>query len=108
MFSWLGTTDPNRLNAYAAIAAATVAVAALVIPALWHFVSRPHLAVDYENRRRWRRRSPIAETSVVALFIRVRVTNNGWRSAKAVTGVLSELLESDGSPVLDIDPFILH
>jgi|GEM_PF-3617488 len=103
--AWLTAIDPNRLNAYAALAAAAVALVALIAPLLWRVLSSPRLDVDFENRRRWRRHGQSGQ--VLSLYFRVRVTNTGWRSAVAVTGVLAELLDASGNPVLEIDPFIL-
>ena len=57
------------------------------------------LAVDFENRPMWRRKTKIGSAGAKdGLFLRVRVRNSGWRTAHGVTGGLAEKLDGYGVP----------
>lgn len=108
MAGWFVNTSDERLAAYAALAAATVALSIPLVRAWKSWIYRPVINIDFENRARWRRASKIEKTGENGLFFRVRVWNSGWTTAHGLRGRMSEIFDACGERVEPFDPVDLH
>lgn len=109
MFGWIPSERANELAALAAAAAVLIALGLPIVQAWWRWFNRPVLVADFQNKPRWRRAAAYVDSSSRwGLFVRVRVRNNGWTTARDVTGRLVEILDVKGRPLEQFEPFALH